>query len=350
LTVTFLDFDVVRSTAGLIALLDEWRDLQAVHGTYVFTAPALIEAWWRLHGEREGETLHIVTARQAGRLVAVAPLAVTWRYGLRLLRWAGSDSFDYCDILAADESASSALWRAIHQRGGFDLALIKTVQADTVTYRWLAKSAKQVRSTPTFAVRLSELHSAPWLRWSTDARFRKKTRQLVQKGVRYEVLRAGPVPERVLTALITQKTAWAARQSRVDWAKDPEVAGAILRAVAEGFARAGVLHLSWLEGDEGIIAVHLGCVHAGKLHYYMMSYDAAWSTLSPGAHLLAANLVWSAVHGLSEVDFLRGGEGYKTKIANVHRNPGDFLFAGSLLGRFAQLMIHLVPSRVVVTN
>ncbi|WP_431311101.1 GNAT family N-acetyltransferase [Methylobacterium nigriterrae] len=305
----------------------------------------MVEAWWRLRGELAGEMLHVITARRAGRLVAVAPLAVTWRYGLRFLRWVGSDVFDYCDILAADERASSALWRAIHRCGGFDLALIKTVQAGTATNRWLAQSAKHVRSTPTFAVRLSELHSAPWLRWSSDARFRKKTRRLVQKGVRYEVLRAGPVPERVFTALISQKTAWAARQKRVGLCNDPEAAGVILRGIAEGFARAGVLHLSWLECDEGIIAVHLGCVHAGRLYYFMKSYDAAWSPLSPGAHLLAANLVWSAAHGLNEVDFLRGSEGYKAKIANVRRSPGDFLFAGSLLGRLAQPVIHLVLSR-----
>jgi CelD/BcsL family acetyltransferase involved in cellulose biosynthesis len=333
-----LDVAVVQSAAGFSTLVDEWRDLQAAYGTYVFTDPTLVDVWWRLRGEPRGETLHIVTARQEGRLVALAPLAVSRRAGLRYLRRAGTDVFDYCDALISDEVSAAALWRAVRRSGGHDLALLKTIRSGSSTYRVLEQSGTPFRSAPTFQATLGET-SAAWRQWNTGSKSRRRAHELEKRGVRYEVVRAGPVPERVFAALVAQKAAWAAQQTKPGLFDDAEAAALILRGIAEAFARMGVLHLSWLECGETIIAVHLGCVYRSRFYYYMPSYDLAWAKLSPGKQLLAANLGWSAAHGLSEFDLLRGGDAYKTDVADQQRDTGDFLIAGSFGGHLAKPMI-----------
>jgi CelD/BcsL family acetyltransferase involved in cellulose biosynthesis len=345
-----LDVGVVRSAADFSALVDDWRDLQTAYGAYVFTDPALVEVWWRLRGEPRGETLHIVTARQAGRLVALAPLAVSRQSGLRFLRWAGTDVFDYCDALVSDEFSAAALWRAIRGSGGHDLALLKTIRSGSATYQALEQGGTPFRSTPTFQATLGDT-SAAWRQWNTGSTSRRKARELEKRGVRYELVRAGPVPERVFAALIAQKAAWAAQQTKPGLFDDPEAAARILRGIAETFARMGVLHLSWLECGDTIIAVNLGCVYRGRFYYYMASYDLAWAKLSPGRQLLAANLGWSAAHGLSEFDLLRGDNAYKSDVADQQRNTGDFLIAGSFGGRLAKPMIRrLLLSRSSVAE
>lgn len=332
---------VVDTGEGLTALLGEWRALQALHGRYPFTDATMVNAWWRIRGETDGERLHIVTCRCNGTLVAVAPLSITRKHGLRFLRWAGGDMFDYCDSLAISDSVNRSLWNLVRRLGRFDVALLKTVRPDTSTHRVLSAFARPARTSMTHAICFSDNGNAAWREQGKRSRFRRALRKLEERGpIRFEVVRDGPIPEAPFAALIQQKTAWAARRRKVGLFDNPHAAALMLRGIAESLAAGGNLHLSWMQCGDDIIAVHLGCVFEKRLYYYMPSYDLEWSDFSPGNYLLVKLAEWADSNGLDEMDFLRGGDAYKEKFANTSRELSDFTFPGSVIGYIAEPLLN----------
>ncbi|WP_201864496.1 GNAT family N-acetyltransferase [Microvirga soli] len=332
---------VVDTGEGLTAILGEWRALQASYGRYPFTDATLIDAWWRIRGEKDGERLHIVTCRWNGSLVAIAPLSITRRHGLRFLRWAGGDMFDYCDSLAITDTVNHDLWNSVRKSGRFDVALLKTIRPETSTYGVLSAFARPARTSMTHAICFNDDGKAAWREQGKRSRFRRTLRKLEERGpIRFEVVREGPVPKAPFAALIQQKTAWAARLGKVGLFDNPHAAALMLQGIADSLAAAGNLHFSWLQCGDDIIAVHLGCAFGNKLYYYMPSYDLEWSDFSPGNCLLVNLAEWANRNGLDEMDFLRGGDAYKEKFANTSRELSDFTFPGSVIGYLAEPLLN----------
>jgi len=329
-----IDVQVVRSWDGLKEIYNEWQELQSACGRFPFTDLNLVEVWWNTQGKQNGEKLHIVTLRHNGRLVALAPLTVVKKCGIRFLQWAGGDLFDYCDSIAQDEAANTSLWKSVQALGGFDVAHIRIVHPETSTHQLMSQFAKRLRTSTTYAVTIDSTANPGWKERLLKSKFRQKARKLESKGpVQFEVVTEGAIPDAVLSALIRQKTEWAVQRGKSGLFDDPSKADTVLRGFAAALAKGSMLHLSWLSCGSDIIAVQLGCMRDLKLYLYMPSYDLSWSNLSPGQYLLARILEWATNNGLTEVDFLRGGDDYKAGVADVQRTFGDFVFAGSSLGK-----------------
>lgn len=74
------------------------------------------------------------TVHHDNRLVAIAPLTVFRYKGLRVLQWAGSKDFGYCDVLCETAEGQTALWQAIRQSGRYDIGLIKNLRSNSESY------------------------------------------------------------------------------------------------------------------------------------------------------------------------------------------------------------------------
>ncbi len=342
-----LHVQTMQSEEAVAAVGDAWKRLQLAHGKVPFTDPALIEAWWRLRGRKNGYRLHVTTVTRDGNLVAVAPLAVCRRNGVRVLRWAGGELFDYCDVLTADDSLNAFLWDSVRRGGGYDIALIKTVHRATPTHRSLCAIGRNIRSNTIYAVQTcgASPGGAPEDRGPLPdiAKHIRRLEKVEKKqNIEFEV-DTDLAPADVLAALLQQKTNWAAQRGKKGLFNDPEEAAGVVHALAAALRQMGILHLSWLRCGDQIIAVHLGCVFGGKLYYYMPSYDAAWSKYSPGRHLMIRLIDWASSNGLKEMDLLRGDEGYKAQMADMQYGVDDFSFAGSVFGKtiiyFANLLL-----------
>lgn len=331
-----MNIEIFTSEAAVAALAAPWRQLQARAGRSPFTDPDWVDAWWRFLGQPGGARLRVAAGWENGRLVAVAPLAVTRRKGLRLMHWAGAEVFDYCDMLLEDQRHAAAMWQAVRRGGGYDLARIRDLAPAAACLPALSAFARPVRHAQAWHIRIDQPDGETWLAQlssSTRSLYRRRLRQLEAKGsVRYEVARAAPLPTAVLDALIRQKTAWCAEQGKRSVFDQPG-AGAFFRRLAELGADAGNLHLSSLRCGERIVATHLGFVQAGVFYWYMPSYDVAFSAVSPGRVMMIKCIGWAIDNGLSEFDFLRGGESYKEGFANGTRDLTDFAFSGNPIGR-----------------
>jgi CelD/BcsL family acetyltransferase involved in cellulose biosynthesis len=90
----------------------------------------------------------------------------------------------------------------------------------------------------------------------------------------------------------------------------PGVDAFLERVVADGVG-AGWAHYSVLRAGDTPIGWHLGFLDAGRLYYWIPTYDRAWSKLSPGK-LLLAKLIEEGCHaGWREIHLLTGNHEYK---------------------------------------
>jgi CelD/BcsL family acetyltransferase involved in cellulose biosynthesis len=66
---------------------------------------------------------------------------------------------------------------------------------------------------------------------------------------------------------------------------------------------------------------------------YFAAYDAAFDRASPGTILIVEYTRWSFDRGLAHVDFLRGEEAFKFRMANAETVLSTFTGARTLMGQ-----------------
>ncbi len=336
-----MDYEIIRGETSLAAIAAEWENLYARAARFPFADSKSFMSWWHIRGKPTGRRLHIVIGRKAGKLVSLAPLVVTRRWGCRVLEWGGNELYDYCDMLADDDTPDERFWSVIRQSGHYDFGLLRDVHPQSVCKSALKTFAQEIGSSrapqirltvPSSTARMQEVLSS-----STRSYYRRTERKLLKIGpLRFEVCRGRPIPSHILKILLQQKTEWLRRNHKQSWMSDEASDGAaLLYRIAETAADAGFLHLSWLECGGTVIATHLGFEHRGLLHWYIPTYAMEWGKYAPGRLLLLKLIEWSVDHGLSGVDFMRGEEHYKSHLANDHHQLTDFAFASSRIARLA---------------
>src|SRR5689334_21603407 len=105
-----MEVQTIQCESRLDTALTEWRALHLEYGQSPFTDPAFFTAWWDIYGRSDKRALHITTGRSGGRHVALAPLVVVRRYGVRFLEWAATNVFDYQDTLFASHADKQLFW------------------------------------------------------------------------------------------------------------------------------------------------------------------------------------------------------------------------------------------------
>ena len=139
--------EIVDSAAGLAELSVEWVDLEtrATHPTFYASAD-FVRPWWDAFGHDPDIDLRVVCARQNGRLVGLAPLALHTERSrnsqVRVLRFTGRG--DYLNFLVAEEASSQAvlksLFRTINTAIGWDTISLTNVPGDSPLGNYLFKS------------------------------------------------------------------------------------------------------------------------------------------------------------------------------------------------------------------
>lgn len=322
---------VLRSEAEVAALSSEWQHLHERSGWSMFTDPRWIDAWWQILGKPGGWRLHVVAGWRGGRLVAVAPLAIIRRKGLRVLQWAGGDVFDYCDSLLEDRNDAGQLWDTVRQSGNFDIARLYDIHPEATSLPALVKFSRVVRTAPTHHVRTEWPNGEAWMATRsshTRREFKRRTRQMAEKGpYSFEVRTSGTLPAPVLDALIAQKISWC-----IATGKAP-ISGPMVRRIIELAAEDGKLHLCWIQVGNNIIAVSLGFIRGNAYYGYLHSYSPEWSHFSPGTSLEYHLIMWCMDNGMKEYDFMRGDEAFKATLCNGVRELSCLSFPGTMAGR-----------------
>lgn len=350
--------EIVDGGARFAEIGAAWNALWRRGDGLIFQSHDWVAAWWRTVPGRDGRQLRIGLIWRGEELVAVLPLAIQRRKGLRFLEWAANDCTDYADVLVDPRCAPAAvsrLWRQLVAAGGFDVCFLNRLRPDA-KFRALLNAPDGPRLLPN---RRTELCSQVAGDWATGARWfetqSKKTRQNYRRGRKALdesgsiVFRLLPLDEPagpVLARLAELKRQWLADNGRVSPLFD---AGApALPALVEVLAKAGVLRIFVLECNGTTIAISVNFVQHGTLMAFLTSYDPNFERGSPGMVLLMDYVQWSIDQGQQMVDFLCGEEPFKVRFATQTITLSSVMQAATLKGRLA-LMVDGVRHRVRTT-
>lgn len=325
-----LRIEVVSTTEGLEALAPAWDRLHAAGGARsAFAGAPWLVGWWREVGRPRGHALHTLVARDGADVVALLP---AYRAG-RVLRtlgdtWVGSEHLDVLVAPARAPEAAPALVRALAADPALDaLELVDVAEGGLL--------ARAVVSEPGLIARVD----GPWQvlpylplpgsarAWeaslSSNMRYnvRRKLRRLADahpQATLRTVTRAEALPEALERLFQLHALRWESKGQAGNFVR-PEVRAFHHRVGPELLAR-GVLRLYQLDLGEGRVAATLYCLRSGGRELYLQAgMDPAYEGVSAGFCIMAKVIAAAADDGVTEFDFLRGTEGYKTHWATAER-------------------------------
>lgn len=341
--------EIVTEAARLAAVKQEWDRLWDRSGGYVFQSHDWVTGWLDGSRDRRDIRLRIALAWEGDTLLGVMPCAVERRSGLRVLTWAAQLFSDYCDCLVDPAHSCpdvlESLWTGLRRFGGFDIVSLQQVRPDAKCRQFLdrlATSGAQLQHADrTERCMRIENHWA-----DGEAFFRslnKKGRNNHTRGRRILMELGGDASFRLVEPLenarglideiMALKEAWllANDPSSPLLGTDRE----ILRIVLNRACQSGLAKIFLLESGGKIAAASINFVYAQRMEAYFTAFDAAFDRASPGTILIVEYARWSFDRGLTHVDFLRGEEAFKFRLANAETTLGSYSGARTLMGQMA---------------
>jgi CelD/BcsL family acetyltransferase involved in cellulose biosynthesis len=312
-----LDVEVFRDPAAFADLRTDWEDLeQRAAEDNIFLTYLWQHAWWDELGQGQ---LDIVTFRDQGRLVGLAPTYVETVGGFPALRFGGGlEVSDYLGMLV-EPAYESAVGRAFLEHCLEYPGLVidfHFLRSDGVTLRLLTAAARDLDR----RVILEDEEVSPRIELPGDwesylATLTKKNRHELRRKRRRLEESGGwtivePSPETLAEELevffdLHAKSSRAKHDFLTDDVKQ------FFRHICAHLQHAGWLCLRTLHHQDRPLASVLGFVYRGRLLLYNSGYEPADQALSPGLVLMSEEVRLAIEAGLTEVDFLRGDEKYK---------------------------------------
>jgi CelD/BcsL family acetyltransferase involved in cellulose biosynthesis len=320
---------VVLEAADLTELRLEWESLAArCPGHYLFQTWRWAATAWHIVAAPRGRTLHILTMRSEGRLVAIWPL-VAYRDGcLRIVRQLSAEGSEYISPLVEPGAGSAerleSLWRAACPHG--DVLLLPFVRGDGPFAAFLRSHGARSFRDNVIKAPWIDLRSYPdWSSYSSTvshSHLRGLTREYRRLGKEGEVAFRVEDPDAIapeLERMLASKDHWMVRRSRFnEWLRMPDYR-AFLAAMSSGTPHREGLTLFTVRLDGVQIAAELSAVDGTRVEALVRTYDPKWSRRSPGDILLQEVMRWAFERGL-DYDFRLGNESYKAKWT---RNTAD---------------------------
>jgi CelD/BcsL family acetyltransferase involved in cellulose biosynthesis len=341
--------EILTDSARFATIQEAWGLLWERSGGSIFQSHEWIAGWLAGVEGRKDIKLQVALVWDGDRLCAALPCAVHRRSGLRVLSWAAQLFSDYCDCVLdpAQDSAHllALLWDTLRQAGRFDLINLQQVRPDARCREFLDQLARdgsqlQQGDREERCMRIDN-------RWADGESFfrslNKKGRNNHTRGKRILAELGGEVVFRVIEptgtgpALIDEimrlKQIWLR-------ANDPAspLLGAdetILNSLLNRAWQSGLAKIFLLECGEKVAAASINFVYGGRMEAYFTAYDAAFDRASPGTILIVDYARWSFDRGLTHVDFLRGEEAFKFRMANAETVLSSFAGARTLVGQVA---------------
>lgn len=310
--------EVLRREEQLEAIEPEWAALAERVGSRAFTRPFWAIPWW--HHLGRGRLL-VATARESGRLVALAPLYVRRLAGLEEVRFLGHGLGAVSELVVevGHEAAARQLWRTVlHGR-----------YAQLLEYDERGAGLIELRSVSGANVRVSPRDLCPVVRvkesfdsyWSGRDRelariLRRADRSLAGREYRMELITE---PHRLREALPQVVAVHDAADRRHE--REHLLAGgwvAFTKALLARAAEVDALRLFIGRVDGRAISFAVTFRETAGLAMWLNRFDPEFKDLAPGHRLLGAMVRHVFDEGLDRLDLLIGDSRYKRLWADEH--------------------------------
>jgi len=311
----------------------EWNDLlkESVIDT-PFLRHEYQRGWWehRGGGEWQNAQLVLVSAREDGRLIGIAPLFVAEYEGKSALLLVGSiEISDYLDLIVRMDDHSRFItglldflastipdnWSTVDWYNLPDSSpTLATLKAEAESRGW-AHLEEMYRPTPRIALNSSFDEYLSRVEKKQRHEIRRKMRRAIEseRGVRWFISDMAD-PEAEIDSFLKLMEQ---DQGKASFLREPMRAQ--MRDVIRTAHENGWLWLAFLEADGQRIAAALNFDYENKLWGYNAGVNRDFMDLSPGWVLLGHVLEWCCQNGRYEFDFMRGDEDYKYRFGGVNK-------------------------------
>jgi CelD/BcsL family acetyltransferase involved in cellulose biosynthesis len=331
----WLQVDAVLDTAALAGMRGEWNALLAASNAGIFNSWEWLYPWCRrIAPERRPVVL---TARdRRGTLVGLMPLGFEVRrvLGRQVARVSflgethvGSDYLDVVARRGAEEEVTRAFAQTLRQlEGTWDVLDLMDLHEDSLTVKVLREAF------PEMEARVTERYVCPYetfAKGETFDAFLKRTgrrdnflrrRKWLEKQEGYRIERTEQ-PGALAAPMTDFFRLHAAR-----WAGDGGSQGikgkgveSFHRDATQLLAEQGRLRLYTMKAGGQAVASVYGIIHRGTFIYFQSGYDPEWRNRSVGLVLVGETFKDALESGLTEYDFLRGTETYKSDWVSKQR-------------------------------
>jgi CelD/BcsL family acetyltransferase involved in cellulose biosynthesis len=319
LTRNGLKVDVVREPEQFNALAPEWDGLVDRCGVdRVFLAHTWFETWWESFGA--GNDLHVVTVRDRGELVALAPMMRTRAsiYGVKVHAIQAicnphTPRYDFVIGNNQDPWLYRLIWNQLVQHEAYDAIVLTQIpegsrtiatmeslamQRGWLTGQWVAPASPYIPLDSGYEAFFENLKNG--LRYNLIKRYER----LRRKGpVDVEIITdPADVPAAMEDGLRIEAAAWKGAEGTAILC-DPVVTEFYTR-LAKREAELGQLRLCFLRFRGKRIAFSYLLYKGKKLYGIKIGYDPEYHAYSPGNMLLNLNLQRACAQGIQEYDFL----------------------------------------------
>ena len=338
--------EIVSDLKRFADLQPYWDRLWERCNGYIFQHHRWIAAW--LEASYPSARPCIAIQWREGEIVAAIPLAVVRRLGLRVLEWSAQAMSDYCDALATPGAMASIvpLWNAVWNAGGFDLVSLGQIRPDATARRCIDKDwnsssgfARQSREQRCFGVHYAGRNADTWFR-----SLGKKGRNNFWRGERIIAGIGGDVAFRSIGSTDPSigadlRRILALKRAMLRTRKKASLlltrSGDPLEAMLDAAASTGLMRLFLLTSGGRVAAASVNFVRGNSMQAYLTSYDNEFERGSPGMLLIINYVRWAFDNGLTEVDFLRGDEPFKVRLANIEVVLNNYVAARTFIGTAA---------------
>ena len=344
--------ELVTGFDRFLELEADWNDAVDRAGvTHPFLCHEWFHTWWDCFGGGN-RSLHILIARQDGRIVAIAPLmcerVLTYGVSVRKLDLLHNDHTPRADFVIAGprDDAYRAIWQGLHDaRREWDVLQLSRLPPDSPTRATIEGLAGADHcSTGVWHGDVSPYLtlSGTWESYlaSLGAKFRSNLRNRLARLTKFgeptlEVLDdVDAIARGRDDAIRLEASGWKA-QAGTSIQSDPAVER-FYRLLAERATARGWLRLLFLTAGGRRIATSYGSCYRGRLFLFKTGYDPEYATCSPFKLLTYFAIQAAYAEGLTEIDFLGDAEPWKLEWTHASR-AHDWLYVFSL-SRRAQLL------------
>jgi CelD/BcsL family acetyltransferase involved in cellulose biosynthesis len=332
---------VLERAPSLDAVRDEWGRL-AERSTNVFATWEWASAWWR-HFGRERQAL-VTSCRTAnGEMVALLPLYVWQKAGLRVARLIGHGPADELGPLCApeDRPAVATAVRRVLEDVRADIFLGEELPRSEGWSTHLEATVRGTSSSPALPLQWGSWDEFLATRSSNfRQQVRRRERALDERGLRFRLCENRDRLERDLDILFAlHRDRWVGGESeftRLD---------AFHRDFAVSAFDRGWLRLWFLEVDGTDVAAWYGLRFGGVESYYQAGRDPAWDRFAVGFVLLAHSIREAIADGMEEYRLGRGAERYKSRFTEGDSELETLVLARGLKGRLAIAAAEAIPRK-----
>ena len=342
-----MELTLITSEKDWQNLQPEWDHLVAnSFSSYPFLEHWYLFNWWETLGggewSEEDSNLQIITARENGELVGIAPLFCSHKPGSELaLRFIGQiEDTDYLDFICLPvslETFLSHLLDFIDESPQFSTKRLElaNIRVGSPTIALMESLCQQKQRT----YEISVLQPSPSIHLPSSW---EVYLQSLHKKQRHEVRRKERNIERdyqVELVFSESSTNIGDEMTRLIELMRNEKEKAefltpttekFLLGLAEAAQEAGCLNLASLTLDGKLAAAYMNFIDDNKLWVYNTGWNPEFSNASPGWVLLVKLIRWAIENGLDEVDLMRGGEEYKYRFGGIDRQVVQVISERSL--------------------